>query len=176
MTVPPVSLRLLEDGDSMGELTALLHRAYLPLAKAGMRYWASYQDEAATRRRCAQGECWVAVRGQRLIGTITWRNGGASENCSWYVRRDVAIFGQFAVEPEFQGAGIGSRLLDRVEARTQEGGFRELACDTAEQAEKLISYYSRRGYRSVEHVRWEQANYPSVILSRSLHGGVRAKP
>jgi GNAT superfamily N-acetyltransferase len=165
-----VDLRLLEAGDSIGDLTELLHRAYLPLAKAGMRYWASYQDEAGTRLRCAQGECWIAARGQRLIGTITWRAGGASEKCPWYTRRQVAIFGQFAVEPELQRTGIGTRLLERVESRVQEAGFKEVACDTAEQADGLISYYVRRGYRGVETVQWEQANYRSVILSKNVVG------
>ena len=166
--MPQPTLRRLDPGDSMADLTALLHRAYRPLAAAGLRFLASHQDESTTRDRCSEGECWVAVQGSELIGTMTWRPGGTPTRCPWYGRRDVAIFGQFAVTPELQGQGIGSRLLDLVEERAREQGFAEIACDTSEKADALLSYYGRRGYRVVGSVQWEETNYRSVVLSKPL--------
>jgi GNAT superfamily N-acetyltransferase len=166
--MPQPTLRLLNSGDSMADLTALLHRAYRPLAAAGLRFLAGHQDESTTRDRCSEGECWVAVQESTLIGTMTWRPGGAPTRCAWYERRDVAIFGQFAVAPELQGQGIGSRLLDLVERRAREQGVAEIACDTSEKADALLSYYGRRGYRVVGSVQWEETNYRSVVLSKPL--------
>ena len=105
-----------------------------------------------------------------MVATLTLRSGGTSIKCPWYGRRDVAIFGQFAVAPEFQGRGIGSRLLDLAERRAREQGFAEIACDTSEKAEALLSYYGRRGYRVVESVQWEDTNYRSAVLSKPLPG------
>jgi ribosomal protein S18 acetylase RimI-like enzyme len=166
--IPELILRRLDSGDSMADLTALLHRAYHSLAAAGQRFLASHQDEDTTRRRCSEGECWVAVQGRDVVATLTWRSGGRSIKCPWYDRQDVAIFGQFAVAPEYQGRGIGSRLLDLAESRARVQGFAEIACDTSENAEALLSYYGRRGYRVVESVQWEETNYRSAVLSKPL--------
>jgi GNAT superfamily N-acetyltransferase len=133
-----VRVRPLAPGDSIAELTALLHRAYAPLA-AAERFYASRQDEAATRRRCAEGECWVAELDGRIVGTIVLRAGGAPSRCELYARPDVAIFGQFAV----QGRGVGAALLERVERRARERGFARIACDTAEGAARLVGFYAR---------------------------------
>jgi GNAT superfamily N-acetyltransferase len=166
--IPEPTLRRLDPGDSMADLTALLHRAYHPLAAAGQRFLASHQDEDTTRRRCSEGECWVAVQGSAVVGTMTWRPGGKETRCPSYGRREVAIFGQFAVAPELQGRGIGSRLLDLAEQRAREQGFTEIACDTSEKADALLAYYGKRGYRVVDSVQWEETNYRSVVLSKPL--------
>jgi GNAT superfamily N-acetyltransferase len=167
----PVSravLRLIEPRDSVSELTELLHRAYAPLAQSGWRYLASWQDENVTRDRIADGECWVAELNGRLIGTATLRPPGKSRGTPWHERPDVCVFGQFAVEPAFQRAGLGTSLVRCLEARARAMGAAHLALDTADEASHLIRFYERMGYRFVEHVQWEQANYRSSILSKPL--------
>jgi GNAT superfamily N-acetyltransferase len=163
----PVVIRRLAPGDSMAALTDLLHRAYAPLAAAGLRFLATHQDEKTTAERCAEGECWVAELDGRVAGTIVWRAGKPGK-CAWYGRPGVAVFGQFAVEPSLQKAGLGARLLDHVERRVRDAGFSELACDTAEGATDLIAYYTRRGFEPVDSVCWDVTNYRSVILSKPL--------
>ncbi len=160
-------IRRLATTDSFAELTDLLHRAYAPLAAAGLKFYASHQDETATRERCEEGECWVADQNGLIVATIVWRAGG-KESCEWYARPGVAIFGQFAVEPALQRTGLGGRLLDLVERRVAEAGFTELACDTAEGATVLIETYARRGFRRVGQVQWDLTNYRSVVMSKSL--------
>jgi GNAT superfamily N-acetyltransferase len=168
LTADGVGLRLLDPGDEIPLLTALLHRAYAPLAARGMRYLASHQDDATTRRRISGGECWLAEMGGQLIGTITLRDADRTSGCPWYDRPDVASFGQFAVHPACQSRGVGSRLIDHVEQRARLKGMAELALDTAETADDLIAFYTRRGYRFVDHVRWDAVNYRSVVLSKRL--------
>jgi GNAT superfamily N-acetyltransferase len=164
-----VVYRLLGPGDDLEALTAMLHAAYRPLAEAGMRYVASYQDVAITRRRIANGETIVATRGTDLIATVTWRMPGAKSSTSpHYNRSGVASFGQFAVAPPHQKRGIGSRLLALVEERSRRAGVTELALDTSEGAADLIDFYGVRGYRFIEFIQWDVVNYRSVILSKLL--------
>lgn len=161
--------RLVSIDDDIAALTDMLHAAYRPLAEAGMRYVASYQDVATTQRRMANGETIVAETTCGLIGTVTWRLPGVRESTSvHYTRPDVASFGQFAVAPAYQGRGIGSRLLTFVEDCSRLAGVSELALDTSEHASALIEFYGARGYRFVEFVQWDVVNYRSVILSKSL--------
>ena len=154
--------------EGVDELTALLHRAYAPLAASGLAYVAATQAEEVTRRRTAGRECWVARVDGVLVGTITVQPPGVPHGCAWYERPDVAVFGQFAVEPALQRGGLGSALLAHAEARARALGAVELALDTAEGAERLVAYYEGRGFRPVGHVDWPMTNYVSVVLSKTL--------
>ncbi|MHC4445000.1 MAG: GNAT family N-acetyltransferase [Planctomycetota bacterium] len=161
-------LRKLEPADSLEELTELLHRAYKRLADMGFRYVATYQDVETTRRRVGTGECYVGTLKGTLVSTVTLVPHFRADGSSWFDRDGVANFKQFAVEPELQGLGIGSAMLEIIENKAAEMGAEELALDTAEGAVHLIDYYTKRGYRFIEYVDWDITNYRSVILSKHL--------
>jgi len=154
--------------DDIDALTALLHRAYAALAKAGLHYMASHQAADVTRQRMARGETIVALSpAGTLIGTVTLARASATSGSAFYDRPDVASFGQFAVEPALQRLGIGSTLLGLVEALAFQRGVNLLALDTSEEAAALIRLYTRRGYRPVDSVKWPAVNYRSVIFSKA---------
>jgi GNAT superfamily N-acetyltransferase len=161
-------LRLLSPADDLVALTAMLHRAYAALARRDMHFLASHQGVDVTRSRLEKGECWVADADGVIIGTIVLKDAASTRGSPWYDRPDVACFGQFAVEPAWQGRGIGSALVDQVERRAQAKGIAELALDTAEGAADLIAFYTRRGYRFIEHTKWNDVNYRSVIMSKRI--------
>ena len=60
--------------------------------------------------------------------------------------------------------------MDIVEQKARATGAVEISLDTSEKAESLIAWYSRRGYRFVQWVRWEVVNYRSVVLSKDVRG------
>ena len=164
--------RFLSPTDDIDIITDLLHRAYAPLAEAGLRYVASHQRPEVTRRRMAKGDTIVAVVEDRVVGVVTLARTSATEGSPFYDRADVASFGQFAVEPALQGAGIGSTLLALVEEVALAQGVAELALDTSEHAEHLVRFYASRGYRLVEFARWPDVNYRSMIFAKRLSGRV----
>jgi len=163
-----VIIRELSSGDSPEALTGLLHRAYRTLADQGLRYLATHQDVATTLRRVGQGTAFIAKRRGDLIGTITYRK---PENTPIPKLTPIPLagsLGQLAVEPQYQGMGLGRRLFVYAEqfARTQ--GVNALVLDTAESATQLISWYERMGYEFVEYVQWEVTDYRSVVLVKFL--------
>jgi ribosomal protein S18 acetylase RimI-like enzyme len=161
-------IRPLRGDDSLDALTDLLHRAYARLADMGLRYMATHQDVAVTRKRVEQGQCLVAVNGATLCGTIIIKTAAQTKGSPWYDRPDVASIGQFAVDPAIQGRGLGRRLMALAEQSASASGARELALDTAEPATHLIAWYERLGYRHIEHADWGHTNYRSVIMSKTL--------
>jgi GNAT superfamily N-acetyltransferase len=163
-----VDIRGLIPEDSLEELTELLHRAYAPLAAMGLHFVACTQSVEVTRRRAQKGECYVGAAGGRLVATVTFQSAATTYDSPWLDRVGVCSVKQFAVEPEFQGRGIGRRLLDVCERRAQETGAAELALDTAEPATHLIELYQHLGFRFIEHVQWPEANYRSVIMSKRV--------
>lgn len=129
---------------------------------------ATHQSDSMTRDRAASGECWAAVAGSAIVGTILFKVANRTSGSPWLDRSEVASLGQFAVMPDGQRTGFGARLMDLAERRAAETGAEEIALDTAEPAEHLVPLYRSRGYRFIEHAQWSHTNYRSVIMSKPV--------
>lgn len=158
--------------DPLPPLTALLHRAYAPQVAMGLRPLAGRQDDATTRRRCASGECFLALIDDAPVGIIVFHEVEPDEAPPFFKRPGVDYFSMLAVDPRFQGRGIGARLLEHVEARATAAGTSELALSMAEPDTALRDWYLKRGYRVVGLWKWPYTNYQSLVMSKTL----RSKP
>ena len=115
MKTPDIIIRPLNEDDSIDELTDLLHRGYKVLADMGLKYLATWQSSDITRDRIAKGECFVAELDGKIIGTINFYMPDVLGGSPWLERDDVAEFGQFAVDPDYQRRGIGEMMVKFVE-------------------------------------------------------------
>lgn len=170
-----VEIRGLAPGDSLDDLTDLIHRAFEVLAGSGTRCAGADQTAAETARRAGRGQCLLAIRQRRLVGTLTMEAHDPESPCAWYRRPDVGTLHQFAVEPSQQGRGCGSLLLGCAEQWARDQGLRELALETPETAGCLVAYYLSRGFRSVQRWRKQGATYTSLVLSKPVAVG-RSNP
>jgi uncharacterized damage-inducible protein DinB/GNAT superfamily N-acetyltransferase len=167
-------IRPLSARDSFATLTALLHRAYAPLAAQGMNFPAATQDVETTRRRAAEGQCFVARRQGALVGTVTVcgpydvNTAHWAADVLWFRDRDTAHLHQFAVDPALQRQGLGRRLVQACEQWALGHGYRRLALDTALPAADLRALYQRLGYAEVGQVQWPGRSYRSVIMQKAL--------
>lgn len=162
------TIRRLQPGDSIAEITNLLHRAYKPQVDMGLKPLAGRQDESVTRERAQHSECYVAVLDGRIVGVILFEEKEEADFPAHFLKPEVAHFSQFAVDPDVQGRGVGIALLDHVERRAREMNFAELALSMAEPDTGLMTFYLRRGFHPVEHWQWPYTNYRSAILSKPL--------
>lgn len=164
-----IQIRKLEKDDDLINLTKLLHLAYKKLADQGFRFLATHQDVETTKKRIKDGECYVAINENKIIGTITYYSQQNTYGNDWYNQNFVSTYGQFAVDPEFQKQGIGEKLIEIAEKLAVHDKAKEITIDTAEGAEELINYYKKRGYRFVGFAKWDVTNYRSVMLSKKLN-------
>ena len=178
MNKPDVLVRPLAARDSFEVLTALLHRAYAPLAAQGMNFTAATQSADDTRQRAAEGQCFVAEAGGVLLGTVTVGGPYDVETAPWttdvpWLREpDTAHFHQFAVDPAQQGRGVGRLLLENGERWARRQGYKRMALDTAQPATQLRGLYKRLGYADVGQVQWEDKTYRSVVMQKALERSV----
>lgn len=163
-----IEIRPLKDSDNLNELTELLHLAYKKLADQGFRFLATHQDVTKTKERIKNAECFVAIRENRMIGTITYHPQKDTYGNEWYDQPFISTFGQLAVDPAFQFQGLGGKLVEVAEQMAKRDEAKEITIDTAEGAVDLIAFYKKRGYRFVGYAQWEVTNYRSVMLSKSL--------
>lgn len=154
--------------DSVNELTGLLHRSYKRLADMGLHFIATFQDEEFTRNYLKRGECFVLTYSEKIIGTIFYYTKIWPDAPEIFKRPGVVLFGKFAVDPEYQNMGLGSRLMDFIEKHALENFKSEIVLDTSEKAYHLIEYYKNRGYRFEHYWQWRDVNYRSVIMAKKL--------
>ncbi len=154
--------------DLVEPLTNLLHRAYAPLAAKGLKYVATHQPPTRTLKRLKDGFGFLVFANTQLIGTVTLYPPKSQDVSQHYMKTKVYSFGQFAIDPQFQKSGLGSKVMAFLEDEARRRGAEELALDTSIHADHLISLYQRRGYKVVEEVQWSETNYRSFIMSLVL--------
>jgi len=163
-----IHVRRLQPGDSLEDLTALLHRAFGPLGRMGLACACVDQSLEVTRSRIARGECFVALADDHLVGTLTIERPDRRSECALYRRPDVASVHQFAVEPLAQGLGCGDALLQFAQRWALEQGYSELALDTPSLATHLLAYYERHGFRPMAQLQKAGRRYGSTVLAKTL--------
>jgi ribosomal protein S18 acetylase RimI-like enzyme len=62
-------------------------------------------------------------------------------------RRDVAVLWDIRISPDARRKGVGSALLERVEARAQLRGCRRLEIETQNTNVRACRFYERRRYQ-----------------------------
>ena len=164
-----MQIRPLHADDSFEELTALIRAAYAQLAALGFRYWGTYQSVEDTRHRCASGTCLVALAEGRIVGTVLLKEIFDEDDPALYLEPGTRVVSQFAILPELQGRGTGSKLLKEAERVARRAGASQVALDTAEGAAHLIAFYEKRGYRLAGTVDWHDTNYVSVLMAKTLY-------
>ncbi len=164
-----IKVRLLQPSDDLQEMTELLNRAYAPLAAAGMRYVASWQDVEITRSRIQNSDVLLGFLNANIVATATIKAPDSNNKNPYYRQADVAHLEQFAVDPRLQSCGLGSQILGIIERHAGMMGYRGLAVDTSEHAHSLIAYYTKRGYKDVGQQDWQETNYVSRVFSKQVN-------
>jgi len=97
--------------------------------------------EAEYRERHPAGSGLVADADGAVCGFIIWRTPSRMESNAHVA--ELAI----AVDPEFQGHGIGRRLVAAACAEAKAQGKRKLSLRVMSTNEKAIAFYERLGFR-----------------------------
>lgn len=162
-------IRRFREGDSVEELTALLHRAYRRLGEAGWNYTAVDQRPDRTAERIRGAVCLVAELDGRWVGTISISPPDAGEEVvALYREPGVGAIHQFGVDPDWQGKGIGRALHDAALEVARVLGLTSVALDKAVPAVELVRLYESWGYRKVEEFQWPGKSYRSCVLQRPV--------
>ena len=126
------------------EVVRVIRAAFTPYMRAlgrafpadgSAQYAEEWQRFAAELER---GDVYLALDGERIVGAVRTKPQ----------EKDLYIH-QIAVDPPQQGTGVGSWLLQRIDALARARGLGGLSLMTAEMAVANIRLYQRHGFEIV---------------------------
>lgn len=139
-----------EDVPALRELARRAYAGYVP--RIGREPAPMAADYVAA---VAEEDVWVAEVGDRIAGLLVL-----------VPRDDHLLLENVAVDPSFQGTGVGAGLLELAESRARSLGLGAIRLYTNEAMTENLTYYPRRGY--VETHRAAQDGFNRVFFSKSL--------
>lgn len=169
-TLPHLLIRQVDPAvDDLGRLTELIHSAYAPHARQGLRYWGTHQSVDDTAKRFASGTGLVMLDADDYVATITLRPPQPDSPVPLYRDPGVWTLCQFCVSPAAKGLGYGRQLHAHATDAARRAGATVMALDTAKPATALIAMYQSWGYQLVSECDWRPlTNYTSVVMCRPL--------
>lgn len=108
-----------------------------------------------------EARLFVAVEDDKLIGSIRYRDEG-------HYDPDSPEFGRLAVPPRARGRGVGSRLIEYVEAVARRDGHVRMRLRTFAGHPFLPAMYRRRGYEESRVRELEGAPFDVLHMCKRL--------
>ena len=81
-------------------------------------------------------------------------------------KRDHLLFDNIAVRPDWQGQGLGRRLIAFAESEARRLGYAEIRLYTHQKMTENVALYTRLGF--VETGRGTEAGYDRVFMTKRL--------
>lgn len=138
-----------------GAVAALVGRAYARWVPVIGRRPAPMDDDYAAR--CAAGQVFCAMDGDALAGLVVIAEAPGH---LW--------LDNLAVDPAWQGRGLGGALLCFVEEEAQRRRLPEVRLCTNERMEANIALYARKGY--AETTRREEDGFRRIYMAKQVAG------
>jgi ribosomal protein S18 acetylase RimI-like enzyme len=144
-----------EDIDSLRDLWLELHHHH---AQVAPQSGAFADDESSWRVRAGSYREWLsdprsflllARDGERLVGYACVRvfESGDDLRDSWVVPDVIAELETLVVSADLRGDGVGTRLLDEVDAELSRRGVEEIQVGLMPGNDGAQRLYERRGFR-----------------------------
>ena len=125
----------------------------MSLAYTGAQH-RGFSDEPLKR---AAGRSALRMKLVRILLAPLWRILDTVSEGDFYLHG-------IAVEPELRGAGVGSLIMDDVEARGQAAGSTRLSLDVAAKNKGARKLYARRGM--IESSEWPSSRFLPTVFVR----------
>jgi ribosomal protein S18 acetylase RimI-like enzyme len=144
-----------------------------PIAACVQRAYARYADRLPYPPKPVLADYAAVVR-----DTSTWLLEDADAHCVGVLvliqHADHLLLDNVAVDPAWQGRGLGRRLLDFAEAEARRLGLDEVRLYTNALMTENRALYARRGYQEYERRQVEGRDAVSMRKKLSGEDGARA--
>ena len=107
------------------------------------------------------GKCFVALDGNKLIGTTSYR---IINRNYWCVKDKVVDRILVGILPEYQGQHISTLLFDKILNEAQINGYKYIETRTSENNEIMQAISIKDGYRHIDFLSTKADHFTVVML------------
>ena len=108
-----------------------------------------------------QGKCFVALDGDKLVGTSSYR---IIQQNYWCCKCEVVDRILVGVLPEYKGKHISALLFQKIEEEAKEKGYAYIENRTSEENEIMQRLCIKDGYRYIDFLSTKADHYTVVML------------
>ena len=83
---------------------------------------------------------WLAVEGEKLVGTIGVRDAG----------KDRALMKRLYVDKNFRGTGVADKLYDAFLQFVKENSYKQMYLTTTKELAASHRFYEKKGFKRIE--------------------------
>ncbi|WP_138751253.1 GNAT family N-acetyltransferase [Paenibacillus sinopodophylli] len=156
-------LAQLEDAE---RLLHVVYEAYVTIRELELHWPAAHADLALIQDNITSNECYVLEVDGEIAGTVTLSKGDEVKAITPF-----PFIKWFAVDPAYQGQGIGNKLLNWLEQTVikEKVGAAAVTLATAEKHPWLLAMYERRGYERLHVFDFDNGDGPMHLLRKIVN-------
>ncbi|MDR6885459.1 GNAT family N-acetyltransferase [Bacillus sp. 3255] len=130
-------------------LVEVVYEAYATIRELELKWPAAHADLALIQENIANNDCYVLERNGIIAATLTLSRDNTKRWDSAY-----PFLKWFAVHPDEQGQGLGTKLLAWVEEHVinERLGASAVTLATAEKHPWLLDMYESKGYERIDAI------------------------
>ncbi|WP_139998950.1 GNAT family N-acetyltransferase [Paenibacillus paridis] len=147
-------------------LQHVIYEAYITIRELELHWPAAHADLALIQDNIHSNECYVLEKDGVIAATVTLSKGEEVKAVT-----DFPFIKWFAVDPSYQGAGLGDKLLTWVEQNVirDRVGAAAVTLATAEKHPWLLPMYERRGYEKLHVFDFDNGDGPMHLLRKIVN-------
>jgi GNAT superfamily N-acetyltransferase len=147
-------------------LLHVIYEAYVTIRELELHWPAAHADLALIQDNIRSNECYVLELNGVVTATVTLSKGNEVKAVT-----DFPFIKWFAVDPAYQGAGLGDKLLTFVEQSVirDQVGAAAVTLATAEKHPWLLPMYERRGYERLHVFDFDNGDGPMHLLRKIVN-------
>ena len=147
---------------SFDQIHDLLYKAHAINRENGFDVkTANMSGEELVEHLGTTGKCFVALDGNQLVGTASYR---ILQRDKWYAKGDVVDRVLVGVLPEYKGRHISTMLFYTVVDEARKNGYKYIESRTAEDNHIVQTINLKDGYRYVDYKSTKSKFYTVVML------------
>lgn len=162
--MPDIKVMVKPEHISFDQIHEVLEQAHSVNQKNGFVMATSALSGDAIRDRIGKdGMCWVALDGERLVGTLSAR---MVKRDNWYAKGMIPDYMLAGVIPDYQGKHINSMLAQQLFDYAREKQYSIVELDTAENNTHAIEVYKHQGFVLVDYLAKKDVDHYSVVMAK----------
>jgi GNAT superfamily N-acetyltransferase len=157
--------------DHIPAVAGLLSACMRTMRNNGIDQWDDiYPNEEVVTRDVNDLSLYVLEENDLYIGAVSLNQEQdvAYQQVNWLGGEPVLVVHRLCIDPNYQGAGLGSRLMDFAEEHAKRNAYASIRLDAYTGNPAAFKLYERRGYRKAGQVYFPRRTLPFFCFEKIL--------